>query len=301
MSKNICAKASLDTLDFIEYFCTEQSDPKLVWTFVGYIEAIIAISNQTMNQVWSNKIADKLGLDHVVLDSEVPQKTINFLNTKTNILKDVVACEYLCRRKFPLNLIERYGIYSYTPVKYGRDELKEINPFYLFNHDRLEYLNYILAAYGISDVDLTQVTFLVIPSYDRFGGINNFAFRPVNCSTLEEKVFKWLFSHGRCATFGLHNCTPDKPVTIVEGFFDYVACNEIGITQPVGLGSAFFSDLHLEYLENFKLDILFDSDETGKKYNNQLDNLNVRKQFTLDDDYKDPYDWWINTGEIKYT
>jgi DNA primase len=295
--KNIFAKATLDTLDFIEYFCNNE-DKDLVWSFVGYLEAQIALVSQTLNPKYANKIASKMGLEPVNFKTS-SFDVLDFL-LKSNMSKE--AMEYLITdRKFPLELCDKYLIKSFCPSEsYIPEALKN---FYLFDLERLEYLSYVLEQLNIK-VDLTKTHFLIMPSFDHTGQLNNLAFRTLD-TTLESQVFKWLFSYGRQSTFGLNHCyDKNKPITIVEGFFDYVACKEAGVCQPVALGSAFFSDLHLDIFAKagFKLNVLFDSDETGKKYAQSLSKIyQVDKILVLDDEYKDPYDWWINTGTIKYS
>jgi DNA primase len=139
---------------------------------------------------------------------------------------------------------------------------------------------------------------IVMPSYDRQGNLNNLVFRYVD-EHVSKFWAKWLFSHGRSATFGLHKIDPNKTVYVVEGFFDHVACDQLGM-QSVGLGSAFISDMHWKQLEGLKLVFILDSDEVGAEYSNRL-KADGHRVWMLKDKFKDPYEYWINKKELEFT
>jgi len=299
MKKNIFAKATLDTLDFIEYFCAN-GNPELVWEFVGYEEAKKALRTQTLNEEYANNIAFRLKLSPV----EHNPSTVDLLNfLRATHRLNFEAITYLKERAFPLDMLERYHIGSYRPADFVGYDFGSVSKFYLFDPNRLEYLNYVMQQLKL-DINLLDTTFLVMPSFDNEGQLNNLAFRVLD-PTIESKAFKWLFSHGRQATFGLNRVLdPRKPITVIEGYFDYVACKECGMSQPVALGSAFFSPFHLRYLKQLgsPIDVLFDSDTTGKKYTQMLEPLadQLNRVLVLDPLHKDPWDWWTKEGEVRY-
>jgi DNA primase len=134
-------------------------------------------------------------------------------------------------------------------------------------------------------------------SRDRLGNVNNIVFRFTRENICQIRA-KWLFSHGRQATFGLDKVDPTKPVHIVEGFYDWVAMVEMGYTNTVGLGSAFISEAHERFLEGLELVFVLDSDETGKKYSDRLRGEG-RQVLYLNDECKDPYEYWIQKGTLR--
>jgi hypothetical protein len=296
MMKNIFVKATLDTLDFIEYFCaTDSLEP--VWTFVGQKEAEIALRTQTMSQQWANKLAKRVCLPPPELDPYVPIRTMRLLMNRCKPVNED-SDRFLTKRRLPQHCVERYALHTYRPSDHSQTDLQGVSSFYLFNHERLEYLSFVLNHLG-TPIDLLNVTWVVAPSYDRHGHLNCLAFR--TCSSELEPHCKWVFSHGRCATFGL-NLVFDtkKPVTLVEGLFDQIACNELGFSQPVGLGSAFISDEHHPHLEELEnVWPMFDSDEVGQRYTHLAAGMkNVQGVYRLHSAHKDPYDWWANEGRI---
>jgi len=132
---------------------------------------------------------------------------------------------------------------------------------------------------------------MVVPSFDRHYNLNNLVFRFTD-EFLSTFCAKWLFSHGRQATFGLHKVDPSKPVYVVEGFFDHVGMEMMGIPNSVGLGSAFISYAHEKFLEGLDLVFVLDSDETGVKYSHRLRDEG-RKVILLPDHHKDPYEFAV--------
>ena len=93
-----------------------------------------------------------------------------------------------------------------------------------------------LTFWSNTGTDLWGLQFLVVPSRDRNGEINEIGFRLLNQEKVKE-AFKWLFPYGQQATFGLHLCDTDEQLLLVEGFQDMIAFRESGYNNVVGLGS----------------------------------------------------------------
>jgi hypothetical protein len=200
---------------------------------------------------------------------------------------------YLEERGFPLELASKYDLGGFCFNTFKNEDLGTLSPYILFNGDELDYINHQIRQRCWFKVDIKDCWFLLCPSYDRTGKVNNLAFRVINPAL--ETLAKWMFAMGRQATFGLQWVDPKEETWIVEGFFDQVACHECGI-QSVGLGSAFMSEAHLAYLKDLKLAYLFDSDETGRKYSEILEK--DHKVLRLSKEFKDPWESWTQTQQI---
>jgi len=291
--KNVFAKATIETLDFAEYFCR---DEETLWAFVGYNELRMALHKQTLNPEYAASISDKynIGFKPFEVDEADLQK---FLALGRKLSQP--AKTYLTDRRFPLELCPKYEVGCFCYNDFKNYDFGSASRYWLFDPERLDYLNCVLKDLNIH-TDLKSVMYIVIPSYDSAGRLNNMAFR-VTDSYIESNIFKWLFSHGRQATFGLQDCEPDKPITIVEGFFDYVACIESGMVNIVGLGAAAISPWHSKLIQKVSKDVytLFDNDITGSTHATEdVDGLKILGSINLADNYKDPFDCWVATGSV---
>jgi hypothetical protein len=290
MSKSLLRKVIVDPLPFLEYFLPE-GDVDLGNILMPPNALRAALKFHTVNTAYANSIARKMGMEFnyvhpVVLEDEVER----FLLTP---MSDQVK-QYLADRSFPLELVPLYKMTSY------RWNLEHIPPsmknYFLFNQAELNYANFMFSIRGYPEVKMEEESFVAMPSYDRDGRLNNLVFRVVS-DQLSQFAAKWLFTHGRQATFGLERVDPTKPVYVVEGFFDYVAMDQMGI-QAVGLGSAFISDAHWKFLDGLNLIFLLDSDPVGQRYGKELQEQGHTVRF-LGTEYKDPYEYWISNKSIE--
>lgn len=291
--KKLRYKICIDPLPFLEYFVPDNPEAiGIAKLLMGHGEIKEALDCHTVNRDYAYGIAKKLGYP-----GYVPKHTPIDMAEVNNILNSPmseVCLRYLEDRKFPLELVSTYEMSSW---KYHEHNYKSLAKYYPFNKDELDYSSYKLSQLG-ETTDMSEQEMLVMPSYDRQGVLNNLVFRFVDVH-VSKYWAKWLFSHGRQATFGLHKIDDTKPVYVVEGFFDHVACDQMGM-QSVGLGSAFISDAHLKYLEGLNLIFILDSDEAGTNHSNRLKDLGY-KVLMLKDLYKDPYDYWVNGKELTFS
>lgn len=288
--RHILHKLILDPLDFLEYFCPE-GDQDIGKALFGYRGLKDALKFHTLGKDYADHLAKKF---EVPLERlyEVDQEDLKrFIRLCSQHLQSVAP--YLEERHFPLELASKYDLGGYCFNAFKNEDLGSLSPYVLFNEDELAYINYQIKQQCWFTVDIKECWFLVCPSYDLEGKVNNLAFRVLNPAL--ESLAKWLFAMGRQATFGLQWVDPKKETLIVEGFFDQVACYECGI-QSVGLGSAFMSSAHELYLKNLKLAFLLDSDETGRKYSDLLEK--DHKVLRLSSTYKDPWESWTQTQQI---
>lgn len=151
----------------------------------------------------------------------------------------------------PLAWRDKYqvGLFSLSPDSCFN------SPYVLFNRDWLSIWH--------DDVSpMWGLQFLVVPSYNHDGVLNEIGFRILDTNAVDS-AFKWLFANGQQATFGLQNCDTDKPLTLVEGAWDYMALNECGATNVVGLGSVFVTERHHAQLGSRVYRTCFDQDSFG--------------------------------------
>jgi hypothetical protein len=289
--KHILHKLILDPLDFLEYFCPNE-DIDLGTILFGYRGLKDALKFHTLGKEYAENLAKKYGLT-LERSYEVDQEDLKrFIHLCSQNLEAVAP--YLEERGFPLELASKYDLGGFCFNTFKNEDLGTLGPYILFNGDELDYINHQIRQQCRFTVDIKECRFLLCPSYDRTGKVNNLAFRVINPAL--ETLAKWVFAMGRQATFGLQWVDPREETWVVEGFFDQVACYECGI-QSVGLGSAFMSEAHLAYLKDLKLAYLFDSDETGRKYSEILEK-DHHKVLRLSKEFKDPWESWTQTQQI---
>jgi DNA primase len=287
-------KLCIDPLPFLEYFVqNDEMSIEIAKVLLKIGEMKEALDHHTVNPEYAYGIAKKFGYP-----GYVPKHTLIDLNEVKSLLSQPMSetcVKYLEDRKFPLELIPHYEMSSW---KFTEDNpYKSMAYYYPFNKEELDYSTYKLQKLG-EDTDMSVQDMLVMPSYGRSGDLNNLVFRYVD-EYVSRYWCKWLFSHGRQATFGLHKIDPSKPVYVVEGFFDYVAMDQMGM-QSVGLGSAFISDKHWEFLKDLDLLFILDSDEAGRNHSKKLEDAG-HTVLRLRGLYKDPYEYWINKTELQFT
>lgn len=289
--KRVLPKTTIDPLPFLEYFVQGEEAITLASAIIGgYYGMIATLDYHTVNREYAKGIAIKFGLPEYIPN----HPEISIEETKAILDRSISesALAYLDSRKFPRELVSKYGITSW---KWEPHEYNTWAKYFPFNKEELELATFKLNRLEIP-CDMVKAETLVIPSYDRNGVLNNLVFRFID-QDIESICAKWLFSHGRQATFGLEKLDPSKPVYIVEGFFDYVAMSEMGY-QVVGLGSAFISDAHWKFLEGLEVVFLLDSDDVGYRYSEELKRQGNQVKF-LENSHKDPYEHWIATASLR--
>jgi hypothetical protein len=293
IKKKLRHKLCIDPLPFLEYFIPE--DPAsidLAKMLIGHGELKEALNHHTVNPDYARSIANKLGYPQYV-----PKHTVVDPVDVRRLLSQPMSeiCKtYLLDRKFPIELIPTYEMSSW--LYHEGNGYNSLSDYFPFCYEEMEYASFKLSKLGFI-ADLSKQDMLVMPSYDRKGILNNLVFRFVD-DHISTICAKWLFSHGRQATFGLHKIDPEKPVYVVEGFFDHVACDQMGM-QSVGLGSAFISDEHWKQFKDLKLVFILDSDEAGTEHSSRLREQG-HKVWMLKDYYKDPYEYWVNGEELSF-
>lgn len=288
--KHFLKKLFIDPCPLLEYFVNDDDDD-IIKALVGDEGIQELLDTHTVYPEYAASIAARMKIDYTPNYPEISlDETVDFLARPIS----PAVSEFLTKRKFPLELAPNYGISSWKWEEHTFESWKNYFPF---NRDAMIVSSSILYKLGFP-ILLPELDFMTCPSYDRNGQLNNLVFRFVddNISTL---MAKWLFSHGRQATFGLHKIDPKKPVNIVEGLYDHIACDLMNEEQTVGLGSAFISDAHWIFLKGLDVRFLLDSDEVGQKYSKQLQ-ADGHKVYFLNDEYKDPWEYYENGKSLKY-
>ena len=187
----------------------------------------------------------------------------------------------LTPRDIPEELCDKYEVgYFETSPESCFDSL-----YILFNKDELDFWHDV-------NTDLWGLQFMVVPSRDRSGTINEIGFRILNPEKIKDS-FKWLFAYGQQATFGMHLCDIDSPLLLVEGFQDMLAFRESGYNNVVGLGSAKVTEAHKAQLKTDDYIFCQDMDSFGMSERKDLS----RTCFYIPEG-KDPYEVWQNHGQV---
>lgn len=294
--KKILYKICIDPLPFLEYFVQGDDAIYMAKILIPVGEMKEYLQTHTVNRDYAYSIAKKVGyLNYKPSNAPIDLGEVDHLLSQPMSEK---CLSYLDGRKFPTELIKDYKLSSWR--HYEQHPYSSIGYYFPFNAEALDYctskMNLTLGPDN-PHVNMREQDMLVMPSYDRLGNLNNLAFRFVD-DYISSFWAKWLFSHGRQATFGAHKIDESKPVYVVEGFFDHVACDQMGI-QSVGLGSAFISDAHWEQLKGLDVTFVLDSDEAGVNHAQRL-REDGHKVKILKDLYKDPYDYWVNNKDLEF-
>jgi len=172
----------------------------------------------------------------------------------------------------------------------GYFETKKHNCFdsdyILFNEEQLAFWTSV-------NVVLWGLKFMVVPSRNWKGEINEIGFRLLNREKVNN-VFKWLFMFGQQATFGLHLCDKNKELLLVEGFQDMVAFGESGQSNVVGLGSLDITEAHKAQLQTDDYVICSDMDQAGMSSRKDQQRYCFYKP-----EGKDPYDVFVKNGKVE--
>lgn len=181
----------------------------------------------------------------------------------------------------PIGIRDKYEIGLFTT---SLDNCFD-HPYFLFNRDAL-------LTWECEDTKVLNQTFLVRPSRDRNGVINELGFRILDTATVRS-AFKWTFMCGQRATYGLEACTSEN-ITVVEGAWDQIAFAESGVRNVVGLGGVSLSDGHRAELQGYAVTECWDSDHYG-----------IASRGCSGNPYcffapggKDPFDAWVSNGHV---
>lgn len=182
----------------------------------------------------------------------------------------------------PIHLRDKYEMGLFVT---SRDNCFD-HPYIMFNREELDFWESdSMQAYG-------QV-FIVAPSRDATGAINEIGFRILDTRTVQD-AFKWTFMCGQQATYGLHEADLGAKLTLVEGAWDRIAFAESGVRNTVGLGAVSVMDGHKKFLDRRKYDVCWDADTFGLSQRQE----NGSYSFYTPDG-KDPFDAWIKHGRIQ--
>jgi DNA primase len=288
--KHAIYKIVFDPLDFLEYFCPPELN--IAKKMFGHNGLQTMLQKYTMCPEYAKSISTKHEIRYRSLDP-VSEKDLNAF-VMAVATPTTVGSNYLATRGIGLELARKYEIGFFSLDRFRNYDFGTLSPFYLFNFEELEYCQYQLKQNGL-EVELEKAEYLVCVSRDKTGKINNLGFRVLE-PVLESKVAKWIFSHGRQATFGLHDIE-DRAI-VVEGFFDSLALWECGY-PAVGLGSVAVSPFHWEFLKNLQLSFLLDNDETGRNSSMDL-KAKGHKILKLNSTAKDPFDAWQLNKNLQF-
>ena len=217
---------------------------------------------------------------------------VNWCN-KHNLVTDmswaesfVRSCVMDRRRREPLHPLtiahrDEWEIGLYTTSLFNCWD----NDYVLFNRYALELWD--------TEINPWDIPFLVCPSRDRDGIINEIGFRVLDTERVKE-AFKWLFCCGQQATYGLHR-TQTKQLTMVEGCFDSIAFHASGDTEVVGLGSVRMTEGHTRQLAGYELSECWDQDTFGIA---QRDKSTLPYKFFAPAG-KDPFEAYCKNGSVK--
>lgn len=186
-------------------------------------------------------------------------------------------------RGLSTGLVDKYEVgYFETSVGSCFD-----SDYILFNKEQLQFWETV-------GVHLFGLKFMVCPSRNKEGTINEIGFRLLNQEQVNN-AFKWLFVFGQQGTFGLHLCDISKKLLLCEGFLDMIAFRESGYSNTVGLGSVTLTKGHEEQLAGYKWIFCQDMDSFGMF--SRKDDLD--KTCFYYPQGKDPYEVWKDNGWVK--
>lgn len=137
-----------------------------------------------------------------------------------------------------------------------------------------------------------SVKFIVVPSRDREGKINDIGFRTLDLTQVHN-AFKWTFMYGQQATFGLNRATDLQALTLVEGAWDQLAFEQSSVPNTIGLGSPRITNLHKKQLAGTKYCTCWDNDVWG------LASRKGQSTKFFIPDAKDPFEAWIQSGSVR--
>lgn len=277
-------------MDFLEYFCKDGDFESFLKPLFGYNEVRSILEHFSLNPTYTEAVSSLYGFKYKKTPSPSQEHFERLLSLP---LHNKLGLDYLKSRGFGENLIEKYGVLSFTPEEMFDLDLGDLKSYWLFNREEVDHRNYLLNMYGLP-VSIHQTPFVLVPSRDRDGLINNLALRVVD-GRLSPHC-KWMFTHGRQATFGLEKIDPSKEVYIVEGFFDQVAMEQVGY-QAVGLGSPIPSTWHMDFLKGLDLVYCFDQDSVGEV--NMKEFGSKGKLARMDIVAKDPWDAYQKFGSFE--
>jgi len=181
-------------------------------------------------------------------------------------------------------ILDKYEVGLFTVSEQNCFE----NAYVLFNKEQLNF-------WKSAGVSIFNAQFMVIPSRDWEGKINEIGFRILNPQIVQNS-FKWLFPIGQQATFGLHKCSKGQQLVLCEGFLDYVAFNESGYKNIVGLGSIEITPNHMEQLKTANWVVCFDMDGYGLIKSSKF--IDQNRACFYSPEGKDPYAVYQKHGKV---
>lgn len=288
--KNLLAKTVIDTLDFIEYFCAN-SDQKneLFDKFIGYQWLLESITRQSLSAEYSKLIIELVG-DYLDQEINLPHIDYNDLELFVDQYKNNISTYAIEQRGLTKAQCKKYEIFEYNPLD-SKNDFKSLNNYFMFNDDYFNEYNNLLKFYD-KNIESLYTEYTVFVSRDLNNKINNISFRTPN-TYIQNNVFKYLFSFGNCATFGLNFVPNIENVILTEGVFDMIAGQTLGY-NVIGLGSTKISTRHLSYMEPIKNKfLLLDSDIDAD--DKRIEGIEM---LSLPNMYKDPYEYYINGIDI---
>jgi len=106
---------------------------------------------------------------------------------------------------------------------------------------------------------------VTVPSFDIKGSCRGICYRAISYNKVSQwkNIHKFHFSHGPSYCFGEHNLNKFNSFFIVEGVFDALALEKIGIENSIALGNCTLSDFQYRKLKHKDLYFIFDNDKGG--------------------------------------
>lgn len=144
---------------------------------------------------------------------------------------------------------------------------------------------------------------IVMPYYQN-GELVLLKFRPPH-KIREGEMKSWREAGGKPVLWGMDDCSPDKPLVIVEGEMDAMALDECRIPNvtsvPSGADDLTWIDTCWEWLQNFKKIIIWgDADEPGQKMVNAVvKRLGEYRCWTVQGNRKDANETLFKDGKEK--
>lgn len=228
-----------------------------------------------------SKVGEQV-LNHIALEYIEQHGTVGPDFDAETFIRDCVSDRRANEPEHKLNIYlrDKYEVGQFVVAAEGRGDR-----YALFNSEELR-------TWEATGVNLLGLRFLVVPSRDQDGRINEIGLRLLDTSLVYD-AFKWLFPFGQQATFGLDKCD-GRPIVCVEGAFDQIAFAESGVQNVVGLGSIFLTKGHQKYLAGRQLTMCLDQDRFGLSQR-----ANYASYCFYRPEGKDPFDVFLQHGRVE--
>jgi len=212
------------------------------------------------------------------------QKDIDSLFTSlSKIFHDCIPDnirEYLYNRKITKEQIDTFKIGSpnkmFSDFNYFKKEVDilKIKHNNILLKEVMNYFFHILKTISEYYQDESLVSF---PSFDANGVCKGIVFRTIGYvkkSKPFRNIYKFFNTNPSSYLFNKYNLNKYDTLFLVEGVFDYIALDSIGIDNVITASAVSLSDTHYDLLKNKKLIVIFDNDKGGyygvKKLNDKL-------------------------------